>query len=213
MGGHGFWPCRSSWAGNGEGLWEGHSHSTTTSLAPKLPPFPLKNCCAFYGKKGQIFLILPSRSSPRWVLEFLHSLGLQIWVTHKSLPKGDQGTDQEEQNFNVSQKYSGFFLLLHRQEAQKKIMILFSFLILQMQVVARTYRLFLIAYALQQLWPAHVGSDNSSLSFMYKFYFTRAMRFPQAAHFRELLHFFKQLVAWPSSSNIVPCDTPWKGSQ
>lgn len=119
MGGHGCWPCRSSWAGNGAGLWQGHSHSTTTSLAPRLPPYPLKSCFAFYGKKGQTSWIPPSRRSPRWVLEFLHSLGLQIWATHKSLPKGDEGTDQKEQNFNISQKYSVSFLILHRKEAQK----------------------------------------------------------------------------------------------
>lgn len=72
-----------------------------------------------------------------------------------------------------------FFSFLYPDKKHtKKMKILFSWHYRHRWRLGPT-RLFLVVYAPQQLWPVHAGSDDSSLSFIYKFYFTKAMRFPR----------------------------------
>lgn len=105
-----------------------------------------------------------------------------------------------------------FFLSLYRQEAQKKDEDLI-FLALQTQMEAHTHQAVSRCLCTSAALARACRVWRFVLVFYVQILFHKGNGIPQAAHFRELLHFFKQLVTWPSRSNIVPCDTPCKGSQ
>lgn len=125
--------------------------------------------------------------------------------------RGTKEQTERKRNFKVSQN-TLFFLSLSRQEAHKKDEDL-VFLALQTQMEARTHQAVSRCLCTSAALARACRVWRFVLVFYIQILFHKGNEIPQAAHFRELLHFFKQLVTWPSRSNTVPCDTPCKGSQ
>lgn len=181
MGGHGSWRCRLSRAGNGGGgcrratatVPPHHWHTTWSHSHWKIALHSRERQAKDFGS----FPVEDHHQDEPW------SFFILVYVSRpeehvKVCQRGTKEQTKRKQNFSVSQNTLCFSFLYTDRKHKKKIKILFSWHYRHRWWLITTSP-FLVAYASQQFCPAHVGSDTSSLSFMYKFYFTKAMRFPR----------------------------------